>query len=424
MKILVLSRSFPPIIGGISFSEKEFYDNFVMNNHKLSLFIFPYNFKRRYSFNKPSIDPLSIKKFFPRNSLAILINLVSFIKEICTLKCSLRFKVKILFYFLNRLILLLNLINFYEIVKYYDRKYDYDLILCFDSYMPVYIGYFIKKKCKKKLVILAHGNDILDDRLYPLQKRALRGADQIITRTNFIKNLVSNRFTISKSKISVCGDGLKPEEFEIGESKSELRKELGIDQNDFVIITVGALNSFRKGFDLVLKSLKELREKYNLNLSKIKYILIGHKNEKVENWLKSIAYKNDLIDNFKILVDLSDQLRNKYYKASDIFVMPSRDMINKGSIEGFGKVFIEAAYFRLPSIGANTGGIPEVIVDGKSGFVIDKHEELAEKILLLYKDKQLRLMLSEFAHKNVLENYTQEKVYETYLKIFNRIINK
>ena len=175
---------------------------------------------------------------------------------------------------------------------------------------------------------------------------------------------------------------------------------------------------------MVLKSLKELREEYNLNLSKIKYILIGHKNEKVENWLKSIAYKNDLIDNFKILVDLSDQLRNKYYKASDIFVMPSRDMINKGSIEGFGKVFIEAAYFRLPSIGANTGGIPEVIVDGKSGFVIDKHEELAEKILLLYKDKQLRLMLSEFAHKNVLENYTQEKVYETYLKIFNRIINK
>ena len=200
MKILVLSRSFPPIIGGISFSTKEFYDNFVKNNHKLSLFIFPYNFKRRYSFNKPLIDAFSIKKFIPRNSISILINLVSFIKEICVLKCSLRSKGKILTYYLNRLSLLFNLINFYEMLKYYDRKHDYDLILSYDSGIPAYLGYFIKKKCQKKLVIISHGNDILNDTLYPLKKLALSSADQIIVRTNFIKDLVSNRFKISKSR--------------------------------------------------------------------------------------------------------------------------------------------------------------------------------------------------------------------------------
>ena len=104
--------------------------------------------------------------------------------------------------------------------------------------------------------------------------------------------------------------------------------------------------------------------------------------------------------------------------------MPSRDMRKKGSIEGFGNVFVEAGYFKLPSIGSNTGGIPEVIVEGKSGFIINKHKELTEKILLLYKDKQLRLRMGEFARKNVLDNYTWEKIYEDYLKIFKNIITK
>ena len=421
MKILVISRSFPPIMGGISFSLKAFYDNFIKRNHKLTLSVFPYDFKKKYSFKNKLIDVYSLRKFIPRNSLSILRGFVSFLKDITSMKCSIKSKYKILSYFLNRLVLFINLLNFYKILKFNVKNHDYDFILSYDSGIPAYLGYYLKRNYNKKLIIVSHGNDILHNKLYQLQKKSLKSADGIIVRTNFIKNLVSRRFQVGESKIFICPDGIREEDFTMLSNKSVLREELSLNQDDFIILTVGVLNSIRKGFDLVLKSLKDLRDEHNIDISKFKYIIIGHENQKIRNWLIKIAKSYGLIDNFIILTDLSDQLRNKYYEASDIYVMPSRDMRSKGSIEGFGNVFIEAGFYKLPSIGSNTGGIPDVIIDGETGFIINNITELTEKIRLLYENQSLRLKMGDFAHRNASKSYMWKKIYEDYLNVFNQL---
>ena len=71
--------------------------------------------------------------------------------------------------------------------------------------------------------------------------------------------------------------------------------------------------------------------------------------------------------------------------------MPSKYLKSEGDIEGLGIVYIEAQYFGLPVIGTNSGGIPEAIDQGKSGFVIDEGDVagLAEKILYLKNNKNI-----------------------------------
>ena len=54
------------------------------------------------------------------------------------------------------------------------------------------------------------------------------------------------------------------------------------------------------------------------------------------------------------------------YDLCDLFVLPSR----KGISESFGRVFVEAAARRKPSIGTNDGGIADIIEDGQTGFLV------------------------------------------------------
>ena len=54
-------------------------------------------------------------------------------------------------------------------------------------------------------------------------------------------------------------------------------------------------------------------------------------------------------------------------------IMPTLDEIKIGSIEGFGIVYIEAAFFAIPSIASNVGGTPEAVIDNSTGKIINNN---------------------------------------------------
>ena len=79
-----------------------------------------------------------------------------------------------------------------------------------------------------------------------------------------------------------------------------------------------------------------------------------------------------LEDKVTFLGNVTDNIRNKYLKASDIFILPS--IATPKSIEGFGIVYLEANYYNLPVIGTISGGITEAIEDHKSGLLIKPND--------------------------------------------------
>ena len=95
-----------------------------------------------------------------------------------------------------------------------------------------------------------------------------------------------------------------------------------------------------------------------------------------------------------------------YLHQMDVFVVPS-----VMSSETFGVAAVEAAACGLPVIASDIGGLPEVVVDGETGFLVPPRapDAIAEKLLLLVENLPLRRKMGEEARKFVERNYIWEK---------------
>lgn len=92
-------------------------------------------------------------------------------------------------------------------------------------------------------------------------------------------------------------------------------------------------------------------------------------------------------------------------------------------MEGFGLVFLEANLFKVPVIGASSGGIKEAIINGKSGFLIEPNDihGLIEKINFLYNNQEIKTEMGEYGQKRVITNFNWEELIQKYFKLFNEI---
>lgn len=134
-----------------------------------------------------------------------------------------------------------------------------------------------------------------------------------------------------------------------------LNKEKNKTRNDEKIKLLLISNTFYdKGEKELLQAFDILDKKYDIELTLKARIP------------ESIREKYKGKDNLNLVSDIvsRDELFNKYYLNSDIFVLPTY-------IDSFGFVFLEAASAGLPLVGNNIFAVPEIIEDGKNGFLID-----------------------------------------------------
>jgi glycosyltransferase involved in cell wall biosynthesis len=117
--------------------------------------------------------------------------------------------------------------------------------------------------------------------------------------------------------------------------------------------------------------------------------------------LEDLVRENGLSDRVIFTGVVSDEELIGFYKACDVFLMPSRQ-------EGFGIVFLEAMAFEKPVIGGNHGGTPEVIVDNETGFLVEHGDvnSLADRIIRLLLDGELCKRMGQAGRRRVEENYT------------------
>jgi len=211
---------------------------------------------------------------------------------------------------------------------------------------------------------------------------------------------------IREDKITVIPNGIRP--VPVTEyKKSEIRKEIGFDDQDFVLISVGRL-VYQKAHEylisalpIVLKENKHMRVAIlgdgELHLDLIKQIDILGLTKEVK------------------LFGIQENVA-KYLAAADVFVLPSR-------WEGLPIALLEAMSASLPVIATRVEGVEEVVKQDQHGLLIQRESvsELAQAIIQLsaVPERQLRGM-GEAAQNLILESYTTDIMCEQYLRIFEQ----
>ncbi|GAF91788.1 unnamed protein product, partial [marine sediment metagenome] len=181
---------------------------------------------------------------------------------------------------------------------------------------------------KKKLISIAYGNDFLVNNPLSLKTFYFRNLNKIVVITSEMKKLIKNIHHLDDKQVHIIRVGVNLEDLEVEQSKEDLRKEYNIPKDQYVLLSVGR-HVHRKKFDLVIKAIKEIKE-LNPNIN-IKYYLIGE--GKVTPYLKKLAKSLNLENEVEFLGLCSLGKRNKYYKLSDLFLMPS--ITESNNIEAF-----------------------------------------------------------------------------------------
>lgn len=266
-------------------------------------------------------------------------------------------------------------------------------------------------------------NDPSLEVVYELERYAIENADGVMSISNAIKDTIGKDYQINWSEVeknapvTVLPLGVDTSFIKASTSQSHKKDE---KRKDVSVLFVGRFEK-RKGIDLLLEAAANILSKNdNVTLD-----LVGNSNildENGRNIYADFAKRNKGRKWFKRITRhgyVTDEELAGLYKKCDIFVAPSR-------YESFGIIFIEAMAFSKPLVGANVGGIPEILADGTNGLLFEpgNAQDLQFKLEKLIESPRLR---QEFGHKSrelLEEKFTSERMADNLIKMINQVKDK
>jgi glycosyltransferase involved in cell wall biosynthesis len=234
-------------------------------------------------------------------------------------------------------------------------------------------------------------------------------------------NSSSKTIMISSGTLKASiNEGLKKEKFEIIPFgvDTEFFRPIKVEKNKniFQILSVGYLIE-RKGFDYLIKAVDEVLKSHSEVILKI----VG--SGPLENKIKKLISELKLECNIQILSNIQDQELLEIYNLSDLFILPSITD-SQGNTEGLGVVLLEAMACKLPVIGSDIGGIPDIIHDYVTGRLVQQKDilGLSKAIIELIKNEDLRKSMAFRGYEMVKCHFSWKQIAEDYIEIYREIV--
>lgn len=256
--------------------------------------------------------------------------------------------------------------------------------------------------------ILIRGNSILTR---PLIKFILKKADLITCDAKHIKKALMD-FGISEEKIKIIYFGVEVDKFTPGPKDETIIKKLEL-QHSPVIISLRNLEPLYNVETLIKAIPLVLQE-----APQTKFIIAGEGSEKEK--LKNLAKELKVLKNIRFVGFIPNNELPKYLRSADIYVSTSL------SDAGISASTAEAMACGLPVVITNTGENEKWVKDGEGGYLIPikSPKVLAERIIHLVKNKNLREKFGKINRKIIEEKNNYLKEMGKMEKIYEEIINK
>ena len=242
-------------------------------------------------------------------------------------------------------------------------------------------------------------------RLADLERETANKATLIVTISKYSLAKIQQYYTADTRKIRIVPNGVDIQKFKPAQDREAIKHQFGLGDNPCILF-VGSLIP-RKGLPFLVEAAKKITKTF----SKIKFLIVGEGPSK--NQLLSTLKTANLSNNFKFLGNISEDMLPALYNCAEAFVLPSIQ-------EGQGIVLLEAQASGKPVVAFDVGGVNEAVRGGETGLLVERgnSEELADALLRLLSDKDLREKMGANGRKFVVDNFTWDICAQGMLRVY------
>jgi glycosyltransferase involved in cell wall biosynthesis len=239
-----------------------------------------------------------------------------------------------------------------------------------------------------------------------LQKLWWSWVKYIIAPSKFLEQ-VPIRYGVPPQKVRQINNAYHgPLEIEI--TRDEARKQLGIPEEEKVILTICRLMIW-KGVDGIIRALNKMPEDHKL--------YVAGDGDQLENWT-NLAKSLGLEDRVFFKGNVPYEQIPAYLKAADVFVLNS-------DYEGLSHTMLEVMWAGLPSVVTGVCGNPELVEDGVNGFTIpfNRPEKIREAVCRILEDPELAGRFSE-ASLMKAKAFARDRIFAETEELFRQATGK
>lgn len=310
-----------------------------------------------------------------------------------------------------------------------NKKFDFDIIHAHQSYPAGLIAKIVSAKIKIPYIVTSHGQEILilgkSLRFKPFLWWSLRGAKRVI---GVSKELTEKSVECGAKKDAVItlANVVDTERFDTCVDSSKIRDRYNIAKEDTVILSLRRLEP-KTG----VQYLVEAARKVIAHFDKVCFLIVGDGYLKEKLIEKTVEY--NIADHFIFTGSIDNEEIPSYISVSDFSVFPSL-------AEATSIACLEVMSCGKPVIASNVGGLPEIVSENVNGLIVDFGkqdssyadyglpqkviDDLADAILLLCKNRDLRMKLGVNAREIVEKKYSWDGYIKKMEEIYKEAINE
>ncbi|WSQ08491.1 glycosyltransferase family 4 protein [Streptomyces sp. NBC_01231] len=268
----------------------------------------------------------------------------------------------------------------------------------------------LRKAGAERLVATTHGHEAGWAQL-PAARQLLRRIGESTDTVTYLGEYTRSRIATALTpdaagRMTQLPPGVDEKTFHPGSGGDEVRARLGLTDRP-VVVCVSRLVP-RKGQDTLILAMPRILA---AEPDAVLLIVGGGPYEKD---LRRLARETGVAGSVRFTGSVPWTQLPAHYGAGDVFAMPCRTRRGGLDVEGLGIVYLEASATGLPVVAGDSGGAPDAVLDGESGWVVrgGSVEETAERIVVLLGDAELRRRMGDRGRAWVEEKWRWDLLAE------------
>ena len=235
-------------------------------------------------------------------------------------------------------------------------------------------------------------------------------AMRIIAVSDFVASGNIKYFRIIRqTKVTTIHNGIDVQHYEQAPDGGSRRVALGVGESEVVIGFVGRLED-QKGLPFLLKA----AERLNKQFKNLRYVVVGSgsRDEALRAEASTLGIENMVFTGYERDVA-------SYMKAFDVFVLPSL-------FEGLPMSLLEAMACHLPVVATRVGGIPEAVLEGVTGYLVDPGnvDQLVSRLAELVLRRDLRSMMGERGFERVNQEFSVKSMISKSERLYEQLLGR